>query len=110
LFIPGVIGKTVATIPIVIISTLIASYFTAMLILPVFAYLFFKPESQQRIEKTKRSLVRRFFDEMLIAGLRYPKTAIALAFATLLIAALLFTQLNMSFFPYSDKPVIYINV
>ncbi len=110
LFIPGVIGKTVATIPIVIISTLIASYFTAMLILPVFAYLFFKPESQQRIEKTKRSPVRRFFDEMLIAGLRYPKMAIALAFATLLIAALLFTQLNMSFFPYSDKPVIYINV
>ncbi len=110
LFVPGVIGKTVATIPIVIISTLIASYLTAMLILPVFAYIFFKPESQQRIEKTRKSLTRRFFDELLIAGLRYPKMAISLAFATLLIAGLLFSQLNISFFPYSDKPVIYINI
>ena len=110
LFVPGVFGKTVATIPIVIISTLIASYFTAMLILPIFAYIFFKPESQQRIEKTRKSLTRRFFDELLIAGLRYPKSAISIAFATLLIAGLLFSQLNISFFPYSDKPVLYINI
>lgn len=110
MFIPGIIGRTVATIPIVVISTLLASYFVAMLIIPIFAYIFFKPESRARIDKVSSSWIKRFFEMLLNLGLQYPRRAIAVAFATLLIAALLFSQLGMSFFPYSDKPMIYINV
>lgn len=110
MFVPGIIGKTVATIPLVVIATLLASYFVAMLIIPVFAYIFFKPESQQRVEKVSHSLPKRFFETLLNFGLQYPRRVIAGAFATLLIAGLLFAQLGMSFFPYSDKPMIYINV
>ncbi len=109
-FVPGVIGKTVATIPIVVISTLLASYFVAMLIIPVFAYIFFKPESQQRIEKVSGSRIKRFFETLLDLSLERPRRAIAGAFVALLIAAVLFAQLGMSFFPYSDKPMIYINI
>lgn len=110
LFVPGIIGKTVATIPIVVIATLLASYFVAMLIIPVFAYIFFRPESQGRMEKKTRSLFRRFFDYLLSLGLQYPGRVIAGAFATLGFAGFLFMQLGMSFFPYSDKPMIYINI
>lgn len=110
MFVPGIIGKTVATIPIVVIATLLASYFVAMLIIPVFAYIYFKPESPERINKVSASWIKRFFEVLLNLGLQYPRRAIAAAFATLIIAALLFSQLGMSFFPYSDKPMIYINI
>ncbi len=110
LFVPGVIGKTVATIPIVIISTLIASYFVAMLIVPVFAYYFFTKENEKRINKTSNSPIRKFFDDLLALGLKYPKRTLFVSFLSLGVSALLFTQLGISFFPYSDKPILYINL
>lgn len=48
-FVPGVIGRTVATIPIIVISTLSASYFVAMVVIPVFALHFFKKESVKKL-------------------------------------------------------------
>lgn len=110
LFVPGVIGKTVATIPIVVISTLLASYVVAMFIIPIFAYMFFKPESTKRIEKTSKSQLRKFFDDLLFVSLRYPKKALGIAFGVLALSGLLFLQLGLSFFPYSDKPLLYIDV
>lgn len=110
LFIPGVIGKTVATIPIVIISTLTASYFVSMLIVPVFASYFFIKEKEHRINKAKKSRVKHFFEYLLDLGLNFPKQTLTLSFLTLGISALLFTQLGISFFPYSDKPMIYVNL
>ena len=109
-FVPGVIGRTVATIPIIVISTLSASYFVAMVVIPVFAYHFFKKETQQKIEKTHQSKPYRAFKAMLEFGLKKPKTVVAVAFLTLVISGLLFTQLNISFFPYSNKPVFHIDI
>ncbi|MBS3990929.1 MAG: efflux RND transporter permease subunit [Erysipelothrix sp.] len=109
-FVPGVIGKTVGTIPTIVISTLTASYLVAMIIVPIFANLLFKKESIQKIEKTHQSVTYRFFRNLLEFGLKKPKTLIALAFSTLIISGLLFTQLNISFFPYSNKPTLHIDI
>lgn len=109
-FVPGVIGKTVATIPTIVISTLSASYLVAMVVIPIFAFHFFKKESSIKIEKTHQTKPYRFFKWLLGYGLSKPKSMIGLAFATLIISGLLFTQLNISFFPYSNKPTFHIDI
>jgi multidrug efflux pump len=109
-FIPGVIGKTVATIPTIVISTLSASYLVAMIVIPIFAFHFFKKETIEKIEKTHQTKPYRFFQFLLNYGLKKPKTIIIVAFATLIVSGLLFTQLNISFFPYSNKPTFHIDI
>lgn len=109
-FIPGVIGKTVATIPIVVITALAASYFVAMFIVPVLATYLLKKEDMNKSKKQKRTFAKQAFEKALDFGLANPKKAILLALVILLASVGLFSQLGMSFFPNSDKEMIYINV
>jgi multidrug efflux pump len=109
-FIPGVIGKTVATIPIVVISTLLSSYVVAMFIVPVLATFLLKPETYTKKHPKKESWTRKRFNQLLMMGLSFPKRTLVLALVVLLASAGLFFQLGMSFFPYSDKPMFYINI
>jgi multidrug efflux pump len=109
-FIPGVIGKTVATIPIVVITALVSSYIVAMFIVPVLATFFLKPETDHSEKKKKKSWVRKQFENGLDYGLAFPKRVLVGALVILLASAGLFFQLGMSFFPYSDKPMMYINI
>lgn len=107
-FIPGAIGKVAGTIPTVVITSLIASYIMAMCGIPVLAYFFFKPEKEKK--NKKENIIFTFFDRLLGVGMRYPKRTLVVAFATLGLAAVLVTQLGMQFFPYSSKPVLYLDV
>lgn len=109
LFIPGTVGEIVATIPIVVITSLIASYIVAMFIIPLFAYLMFSKEDTLKIEK-KPSLLRRTFNHSLELGLKYKKSTLVIAFSTLIVAVFLVFSLGLTFFPYSDKPIIYVNI
>lgn len=107
-FVPGVVGQVAGTIPTVVISTLIASYGVAMFLIPVLAYLVFKPESEKKTQKTGR--VRGWFEKMLGIGIKHPKLTLTAAFSTLGVAVVLALQLGIQFFPGSAKPVLYINV
>lgn len=107
-FIPGAIGKVAGTIPTVVITSLIVSYIMAMCGIPVLAYFFFKPEKEK--ENKKENIIFVFFDRLLGVGMRYPKRTLVAAFATLGLAAVLVTQLGMQFFPYSSKPILYLDV
>lgn len=107
-FIPGAIGKVAGTIPTVVITSLIASYIMAMCGIPVLAYFFFKPEKAKK--NKKENIIFTFFDRLLGVGMRYPKRTLVAAFATLGLAAVLVTQLGMQFFPYSSKPILYLDV
>ncbi len=109
LFIPGAVGDIVATIPIVVITSLVASYIVAMFILPVFAAVFFTKEAEHKIEK-KESLIKGAFNKTLAYGLKHRKITIITSFSTLIIAVILVFSLGMTFFPYSDKPIIYVNI
>lgn len=107
-FVPGVVGAVAGTIPTVVIASLVASYLMAMCGIPVLAYLFFQPETREKAER--ESAARKIFYKILNLGLTYPKTTLVVCFATLGVAAFLVFQLGMQFFPYSAKPVIYIDV
>ncbi len=107
-FVPGVVGAIAGTIPTVVISALLASYFIAMCAIPVLAYFFFRPETKEKA--AKESAARKLFYSLLNVGLRYPVRTLVVCFATLGVAAYLVTQLGMQFFPYASKPVLYINI
>ncbi len=109
LFIPGAVGDIVATIPIVVITSLIASYIVAMFVIPLFARISFSKEATHKIEK-KESTLKELFNKALALGLNHKRTTIIVAFSTLIIAIVLVLSLGMTFFPYSDKPIIYVNV
>lgn len=107
-FVPGTVGKVAGTIPTVVIAALTASYFVAMLGIPVLAYTFFKPEKQARAER--ESALRRLFMRVSELAMRAPRRTLALAFSTLGVAVVLALGLGLQFFPYASKPVMYINI
>ncbi len=105
-FVPGVTGQVAGDIPTVVITALIASYFVAMLVIPVFAYWFFKPETKPK--KAKKNHMARAFMAALKLALKHKITTVTIAFLTLGVAAFLALQLGMQFFPVASKPVNYI--
>ncbi len=105
-FAPGVTGQVAGDIPTVVITALIASYFVAMLVIPVFAYWFFKPEAKTK--KAKKNYLERIFTSMLKFALKHKITTVVSAFLTLGVAAFLALQLGMQFFPVANKPINYI--
>ncbi len=106
-FVPGTVGQIAGTIPTVVIASLIASYFVAMLVIPVLAYIFFEPEKEDKIAKVSK--IKLFIDKLLVFSLKHKLSVIVMAFITLGISLLLATSLGMQFFPAANKPVIYIN-
>ncbi len=106
-FVPGVVGKVAGEIPTVVIISLLASYLVAMLVTPVLAFYFFKPEKTKI--KVRKNYIRMGFERLLKLGIRHKITTVFISFLTLGIAALLALQLGIKFFPVSDKPVIYLN-
>ncbi len=105
-FVPGVTGQVAGDIPTVVITALIASYFVAMFVIPVFAYWFFKPET--KIKRAKKNYMARAFMAMLKFALKHKIATVVSAFLTLGIAALLALQLGLQFFPVANKPINYI--
>ncbi len=106
--VPGSIGAVASTIPTVVITSLVASYAIAMFVTPVLAYIFFRPESQKRAEAV--SPLKRLFLLLLKLALRFKAACLVLAMSTLVIAALLLLNVGIKFFPFADKPVVYVNV
>ncbi len=105
-FVPGVTGQVAGDIPTVVITALIASYFVAMFVIPVFAYWFFKPEAKTK--KLKKNYMAHTFMSMLELALKHKIITVASAFLTLGVAAFLALQLGMQFFPVASKPINYI--
>lgn len=107
-FFSGPVGAVAETIPTVVIAALSASYIAAMVIIPALAYMLFSPMKKDK--KHREGFVKRIFIKLLGFGLKHKIVTIIFSVATLCIALLLFTQLGLSFFPYSDKEIIYIDI
>lgn len=59
-FWPGIVGKFLHYMPVILIVTLFASLFVAYIINPVFAVSFMKHEYDEKIEKPKTKFIRNF--------------------------------------------------
>ncbi|KJS86225.1 MAG: hypothetical protein JM58_07290 [Peptococcaceae bacterium BICA1-8] len=106
LFIPSVAGEYIASIPQIVMISLLASYLVALFVTPSLAYLFFK-ESKK---KKRESVVRRLFRYLLNFGLVYRKLVLLGVFFVFAASIFLSTFLGLQFFPKADKNIIYIDV
>lgn len=106
LFIPGIAGDFVSSIPRIVIIALTASYFCALFITPTMAYLFFKPN----IKTKETSKIRSFFQKSLEFSMKRKYMTIIITSIVFLIALKIPSIIGMQFFPKADKDIIYIDI
>ncbi|MBN2853366.1 MAG: efflux RND transporter permease subunit [Clostridia bacterium] len=106
LFLNSIAGDYIKGLPQIVIITLTASYLVAVFIVPVLAYLFFKPR-----KKVERKLsVNRFFVSLLKKSLKAKWVVILVVILALGGTYLISNKMNTIFFPSSDKDIIYIDI
>jgi multidrug efflux pump len=107
LFLPGAAGDLLESIPQIIIISLIASHFVAMLITPALTVLFSK---KAKTAKIRRNYLKEFFLNLLDKALRYKKLTIVISVLALLFCLGLTSLLNKEYFPSADKNIMYLDV
>lgn len=107
LFLSGVAGEFISSLPKLLIIALTASYVIALLVTPTMAYVFFKPAKKHKDAMKK---VRHVFDLLLRKGMDYPKATILIGVIAMLSSGLFFLGINFSLFPIADNSIININV
>jgi len=107
LFLPGAAGDLLGAIPKIVIISLIASYFVAMLVIPALTVLFARKSKEKKIRK---NYLRIFFINFLDKALTYKKTTLTISFVVLILAFLSVGFLNDEYFPPADKQTLYIDI
>lgn len=105
---PGVAGKFLSSIPLVLIISIIAAYFVAMFVTPSLAASLFKPSKPT---KNKKARVREVFEKMLKQGLSHKYTAVIIVLVAFIFTIkVLMPQLPSQFFPNTDKNLFYVEM
>lgn len=105
---PGEAGEFIKSMPLVIIIALIISYFISILIVPIFASIFFRTNAKF---DNLNSKTRLLFIKILNYSLKFKKISISSVFVFLIISLLIaLLVLPLEIFPYTDKNYIYIDV
>lgn len=105
---PGEGREFIKSMPIIIILALIISYFVSVLIVPVFAAMFFK--ENKRLDNVN-SKTRVLFTNLLNKSMHHKKLSIASVFAFLFLTiAVAVFVLPLDIFPFTDKNYLYIDV
>ncbi len=107
MFLPGAAGDLLGSIPQIVIISLTASYFVAMLAIPALTVLFSKKSEKTKI---RRNYLRKFFLHLLNKALANKKLTIGISVAILLASLSLTTLLHKEYFPPADKDIFYIDI
>lgn len=107
LFVPGPAGEFLKSLPETVIISVGASFLVAITVTPVLAYLFF---DKLKVERKKQTLIRRFYDVFLRAGMKYKKSTIFISIFLVVLMGYAGTRLPIEFFPKADKNIFYINL
>lgn len=107
LFVPGPSGEFLKSLPATVIISVGASFLVAITVTPVLAYLFF---DKLKEEREKQTLIRRFYDVFLRAGMKHKKLTILISIFLVVLMIYAGTRLPIEFFPKADKNIFYINL
>lgn len=98
LFIPGMMGKAVAVIPMTVIAALVFSFIECTLTLP--AHLSNARETKTKTEEKDRfEWISKQYQTLLNGALQYKKTVLVLALAICTVSGLLVSTLQVDIFP-----------
>ncbi|MFH1880054.1 MAG: efflux RND transporter permease subunit, partial [Bacillota bacterium] len=105
IFLNSIAGDYIKSLPQIVCIALAASYLSAVFIIPVLGFIFFKPRGNRAGESRKK-----VFRNMLEASMRHRAAVIAVVVVLLAGSGVLALNLDRIFFPASDKNVLYIDV
>ncbi len=105
LFLNSLAGDYIRSLPQIVIIALIASYLSAVLVIPVLGFIFFRKKTETKARPKKRGL-----QTLLESALRHRWAVIALVLVLLAGSAVLVMHLNVIFFPAAEKNVLYIDI
>ena len=107
LALPGASGDLLGAIPQIVIISLIASYFVAMLVIPSLTVLFARKAKEK---KARKNVVRQFFLFLVDRSLQHKKATVAISFSVLLVSFLMVQFLKEEYFPPAAKESLYIDI
>ena len=106
LFLNSIAGDYIKALPQIVIITLLASYFVAVFVIPVFAYMFFTVQKKNE----KKHYINMLFTKTLKKAMNAKWLVIVIIIVALAITAYLAVDIDKIFFPNSDKDIIYIDI
>ncbi|MBC7922772.1 MAG: efflux RND transporter permease subunit [Ferruginibacter sp.] len=111
-FLPEGSGDFIRSLPMAVITTVLASLFVALTIVPFLASQILReghPEGNFFLRGLKR-ILNRTYKPILDKALHYPKTTLAIAGLIFLGSLALIPVVGSSLFPKSDKPMFLIQI
>ncbi|WP_069648845.1 efflux RND transporter permease subunit [Caloranaerobacter ferrireducens] len=106
LLLDSIAGEYISSLPEIVMLSLFSSYLVALVVTPTMAYTFFKKD------RVKDRMIRykEFFNSILYRGMKKKKVTILFTIFVLVMTVFIFKQINLQFFPKSDKNIIYIDI
>lgn len=107
LLIPGGTGEYIRSLPIVVSTTLLASYFVAMTVTPILCYWILKPG---KTAERKEGPLLRGYDKLIRICLRQKLLALGSAMALVVGALMLAPLIGNQFFPGGVRDQFFVHV
>lgn len=112
--VPGTAGEFMRPLPIVISIALIVSVLVAVLLVPYLDFVFIKKglkkPGQEKKGKSLLDILQGWFDSSLEWSFRNPKTILAAGLGTIVLAIVLFKNLDQQMFPEMERNQFAIEV
>lgn len=113
LFLPESSGDFIRTLPLAVITTVLASLFVSITIVPFLASLIMPRETHEDgnvVLRVMKKLIEGSYRKILHASLRNPIITLAIAIAIFAGSVAMIPVIGISVFPKSDKPMFLINI
>lgn len=105
---PGSAGEFVSSLPVIIIVSLSASFFVAMLVTPALSALALKNREHKR---NPIRPIQRFYTGLMSLNLKRPLLSCLTILVLLSVSVYVaLTKVNIKMFPYIDKDWVYVNI
>lgn len=104
---PGTIKNFILSLPIVVISALIASYVVSMLVTPVMCYFRIKKSTEK---PEKKYSLKQLCANMVDMGVRHKVLTLSIAFGSIIVAVLILSRTSLELVPKSDKSLLDITI
>lgn len=105
LFLNSLAGDYIKSLPQIVCIALTASYLSAVFMIPVLGYIFFRPRKSAQGKRNRQA-----FRKLLDGALRRRWAVIAVVLVLLAGSAILALNLETIFFPASEKNILYVDV
>jgi multidrug efflux pump subunit AcrB len=106
----GDVGEYVASLPVVVATTLAASYFVAMLVTPIMCVWLLKPDAGEDQRDSRMTHMLDWYDAAIRWCLQRPGKVSATAGAVFLMSLLLLPLIGSQFFPAGSRDQFFIKV